>query len=131
MQTSKYGKSVLTKSPTRMLSFRCSGLEIARSAANRIKLALQQATLATYLPCTRFVSSAAIRGSISTAVHDLHFSKIRTVKLPVPGPTSRTTSEGRKFALSTMLWVIDKCQFLTRRGVACCEMSARPTPVQR
>lgn len=57
----------------------------------------------THFPCTRFVSSAAMRGSISTAVHCLHFSRMRTVRLPVPGPTSSTTSDGRKFALSTIL----------------------------
>jgi hypothetical protein len=45
-----------------------------------------------------------MRGSISTAVHDLHFSNILTVRFPVPGPTSRTTSVERKLALSTMLF---------------------------
>ena len=42
------------------------------------------------LPCTRFVTSAAIRGSSSTAMTFLAFSRILTVRLPVPGPTSRT-----------------------------------------
>lgn len=52
----------------------------------------------TYLPCTRFVSSAAMRGSISTAVQCFAFSNIRTVRFPVPGPTSRTLSVGRRLA---------------------------------
>lgn len=51
-----------------------------------------------HFPCTRFVSSAAMRGSISTAVTCFAFSNIRTVKFPVPGPTSRTLSVGRRFA---------------------------------
>lgn len=38
------------------------------------------------------------------AVHLLHCSKMRTVKLPVPGPTSRTMSEDFKEALSTIAW---------------------------
>lgn len=44
-----------------------------------------------------------MRGSISTATHFLTFSRIRTVRLPVPGPTSSTTSVGLRLALSTML----------------------------
>lgn len=93
----------MTKSPTRMLSFRCSGLmSMWRRQSPEEKNGSEDGFL-THFPCTRFVNSAAMRGSISTAVHDLHFSRIRTVRLPVPGPTSRTTSEGRRFALSTML----------------------------
>ena len=53
----------------------------------------------THVPCTRFITSAAIRGSISIAVTCLAFSKIFTVKFPVPGPTSRTLSVGLRFAL--------------------------------
>jgi hypothetical protein len=52
----------------------------------------------TYFPWTRFVSSAAMRGSISTAVQCFAFSNIRTVRFPVPGPTSRTLSVGRRLA---------------------------------
>ena len=52
----------------------------------------------THVPCTRFITSAAIRGSISTAVTFLAFSKILTVRLPVPGPTSSTLSVGLRFA---------------------------------
>jgi hypothetical protein len=63
----------------------------------------REKSVSTYLPCTRLLSSAAILGSISTAVQVLHFSRMRTVRLPVPGPISRTTSEGRRLALSTML----------------------------
>ena len=39
-----------------------------------------------------------MRGSISTAVQCFAFSNIRTVKFPVPGPTSRTLSVGRRLA---------------------------------
>ena len=52
----------------------------------------------TYLPWTRFVSSAAMRGSISTAVQCFAFSNIFTVRFPVPGPTSRTLSVGLRLA---------------------------------
>jgi hypothetical protein len=52
----------------------------------------------TYLPWTRFVSSAAMRGSISTAVQCFALSNISTVRFPVPGPTSRTLSVGRRLA---------------------------------
>jgi hypothetical protein len=48
----------------------------------------------THLPMNRFLTSAAMRGSISTATHFLTFSRMRTVRLPVPGPTSSTTSVG-------------------------------------
>lgn len=52
----------------------------------------------THFPMNRFLTSAAIRGSISTATHFLTFSRIRTVRLPVPGPTSSTTSVGLRNA---------------------------------
>ena len=52
------------------------------------------------LPCTRFVSSAAIRGSISTAITFRAFSKILTVRLPVPGPTSRTTYQSQRIFIA-------------------------------
>jgi hypothetical protein len=52
----------------------------------------------THVPCTRFITSAAIRGSISIAVTCFAFSKIFTVKFPVPGPTSKTLSVGLRFA---------------------------------
>ena len=55
----------------------------------------------TYLPWTRFVSSAAMRGSISTAVQCFALSSISTVRFPVPGPTSRTLSVGRRLA-----WIV-------------------------
>ena len=67
MHTSKYGSSVLITSP--------------RRTSNRF---------ASGLPCTRFVTSLAILGSSSTAMTFLAFSRILTVMLPVPGPTSRT-----------------------------------------
>ena len=67
MHTSKYGSSVLITSPKR--------------TSNRF---------ASGLPCTRFVTSLAILGSSSTAMTFLAFSRILTVMLPVPGPTSRT-----------------------------------------
>lgn len=54
--------------------------------------------IGTHFPWTRFVTSAAIRGSISTAVTCFAFSRIRTVRFPVPGPTSRTLSVGRRLA---------------------------------
>lgn len=50
------------------------------------------------LPCTRLVTSAAIRGSNSTAITFFAFSSIRTVKLPVPGPTSRTVCLDDQYA---------------------------------
>ncbi len=76
MHTSKYGSSALTKSPIMTSSLRCSGL-----------------------PCTRLVTSAAMRGSISTATTLRHASRMRTVRLPVPGPTSSTISVGLREAL--------------------------------
>ena len=96
MHTSKAGSSVLITSPNMTSSFFCSGV-----------------------PCTRFVTSAAILGSNSTQIHFLARSSIRTVRLPVPGPTfgilawfqvirltintpSSTTSVGFKYAFSTM-----------------------------
>lgn len=52
----------------------------------------------TNFPWTRFVTSAAMRGSISMAMTCFAFSRMRTVRFPVPGPTSRTLSVGRRFA---------------------------------
>ena len=53
--------------------------------------------LKIHLPCTRLVTSAAIRGSISIAVTCLAFSRLMLklegsvmVRFPVPGPTSST-----------------------------------------
>ena len=51
-----------------------------------------------YVPCTRFITSAAIRGSISIAVTCFACSRIFTVRFPVPGPTSSTFSVGFRFA---------------------------------
>ena len=92
MQTSKYGRVALTKSPIMISSFFCSGLATAGKPCdvNRSQF--------THFPWTRFVNSAAMRGSISTAVTCFAFSKMRTVRLPVPGPTSSTLSVGRKLA---------------------------------
>ncbi len=67
MQTSKYGSSVLITSPSMTSRRFCSGF-----------------------PCTRFVTSAAMRGSSSTAITFFAFSRIFTVRFPVPGPTSST-----------------------------------------
>jgi hypothetical protein len=68
IQTSKYGNSgIFTTSPMSTSSRFCSGF-----------------------PCTRLVTSAAIRGSSSTAMTFFAFSRIFTVKFPDPGPTSRT-----------------------------------------
>lgn len=58
----------------------------------------EEGEVRTYFPWTRFVNSAAMRGSISTAVTCFACSRMRTVKLPVPGPTSSTLSVGRRFA---------------------------------
>lgn len=58
--------------------------------------------LCSGVPCTRLVTSAAIRGSTSTQMHFFARSRIRTVRLPVPGPTSRTVSVGLRKAFSTM-----------------------------
>ena len=79
MQTSICGSSILMTSPIKTSNFLCSGL-----------------------PCTRLVTSAAILGSSSIQMHFFAFSKMRTVKLPVPGPTSRTVSVGLRKALSTI-----------------------------
>ena len=79
MQTSNCGRSVLITSPSMTSNFLCSGV-----------------------PCTRFVTSAAIRGSNSTHIHFFARSRMRTVRLPVPGPTSRTVSVGLRYAFSTM-----------------------------
>ena len=43
-----------------------------------------------------------ILGSNSTAITFFAFSNILTVRFPVPGPTSRTTSVGLRFAFATM-----------------------------
>jgi len=51
----------------------------------------------TYVPCTRFITSAAMRGSISIAVTCFAWSRILTVRFPVPGPTSSTLSVGFRF----------------------------------
>lgn len=92
MQTSKYGSVAFTKSPMMISSLRCSGL-----VRHGGQCGVQGEGEATHFPCTRFVSSAAIRGSISTAVTCFAFSSILTVRLPVPGPTSSTLSVGRRF----------------------------------
>lgn len=68
IHTSKYGSSVLITSPSIKLNLFSSGL-----------------------PCTLLVTSAAIRGSISTAMTLFALSRILTVKFPDPGPTSKTT----------------------------------------
>lgn len=80
MQTSKYGSSVFMTSP-RMTSRR----------------------FWAGVPWKRLVTSAAIRGSNSTAIVFLAFSKIFAVKFPVPGPISRTTSLCLRSALRTIL----------------------------
>ena len=46
----------------------------------------------TYVPCTRFITFAAMRGSISIAVACFACSRIFTVRFPVSGPTSSTLS---------------------------------------
>lgn len=94
MQTSKYGRSAFTKSPIISSNFRCSGLPHHQP----VSLATHHHHAGTHLPKTRFVTSLAIRGSISTATTFRHCSRIRTVKFPVPGPTSRTTSVCFRFA---------------------------------
>jgi hypothetical protein len=43
-----------------------------------------------------------MRGSISTAMHFLALERMRVVRLPVPGPTSRTMSDCLRFAFATM-----------------------------
>lgn len=89
------------KSPTTISSFRCSGLQIGK--INFHFLSRRLPTKCTHFPRTRLLNSAAIRGSISTATHFLHFCRILIVRLPVPGPTSSTMSELLRFALSTIL----------------------------
>ena len=93
IQTSKYGISALTKSPMITCSLFCSGLVSTCQNCTTMKPLFQ-----THVPCTRFITSAAILGSISIAVTCFDFSSILTVKFPVPGPTSRTLSVGFKFA---------------------------------
>ena len=83
-----------TKSPMMISSFLCSDLR----DESLIRYAQTHTNGSTHLPCTRFVNSAAMRGSISTAVTCFAFSNMRTVRLPVPGPTSSTLSVGRKLA---------------------------------
>ena len=83
--------STFTKSPITMLSFRCSGLLTHETFYGR-------ETAVTHFPWTLLTTSAAIRGSISTAVRCLAFSSILTVRLPVPGPTSRTRLVGYTLA---------------------------------
>lgn len=76
IRTSNSGSfSILITSPSRTSSFLCSAL-----------------------PCTRLVTSAAIRGSTSTAMTFLACSRMRIVRLPVPGPTSSTQSVGLRKA---------------------------------
>lgn len=99
----------MTKSPIMISSRRCSGLEcymgrffgFVRRAGWLGGSGAGFVDGKTYLPCTRFVSSAAIRGSISTAVQCFALFNISTVRFPVPGPTSRTLSVGRRFAWLT------------------------------
>lgn len=67
MQTSKYGSSVFITSP--------------RMTSKRFWYGVDW---------KRLVTSAAIRGSNSTAMHFFAFSRILAVKLPVPGPISKT-----------------------------------------
>lgn len=106
MQTSKNGNSALTKSPRMISSLRCSGLRMHETSISHGHLIEPQLNRAeTHFPCTRFVTSLAIRGSISTATTLRTCSRILTVKLPVPGPTSRTTSVGFKLAYrSKRVW---------------------------
>mmetsp|Transcript_14383 Transcript_14383/g.44895 ORF Transcript_14383/g.44895 Transcript_14383/m.44895 type:complete len:209 (-) Transcript_14383:105-731(-) len=88
--TSKKGCSALTKSPWMICSLGASGV-----------------------PCTRFCSSTTIRGSSSTATTRFATSSSLSVKLPVPGPTSHTTSVERTAAFSTIATVtsgfLSKC----------------------
>lgn len=79
-----------------------------------------------------------MRGSISTTVTFFAFSRMRTVRLPVPGPTSSTVSVGLRAALSTMPWATSgflricwpnfsvlKMGFFVVALVFCCECAAR------
>lgn len=102
MQTSKYGKSALTKSPMMISSFLCSGLGRFNNCTRVSRWR------STHFPWTRFVSSAAILGSISTAVTCFAFSRILTVRFPVPGPTSRTLSVGLRLACTIGLLTTKK-----------------------
>uniref|UniRef100_A0A0K8RA24 Hipothetical protein n=1 Tax=Ixodes ricinus TaxID=34613 RepID=A0A0K8RA24_IXORI len=79
---SKNGSSDLSTSPTRIWSLLC-----------------------IWVPWTRFCSSATRRVSTSQATTFLAFSSSLTVMLPVPGPTSRTTSVGRMADFSIMLLI--------------------------
>lgn len=75
--TSKKGSSLDSTSPTRIFSLLC-----------------------TQVDCTRFWSSATSLESTSQAITCLHWSSNLTVMLPVPGPTSSTTSVGLRLAWS-------------------------------
>ena len=59
-----------------------------------------------------------MRGSISTAVQCFAFSNIRTVRFPVPGPTSSTLSVGRRLACMTKnkfhIGIVEKGVFLKK-----------------
>jgi len=78
--TSKNGKSCFKTSPTTIVKFFLNGV-----------------------PWTRFSNSATSLVSTSQATTCLTpLSRILTVMFPVPGPTSRTTSEWCRLALSIM-----------------------------
>lgn len=96
----------MTKSPIMISSLRCSGLRFGKGEQGSASYSRSARTVdggkgeggGTHLPMKRFLTSAAMRGSISTATHFLTFSRMRTVRLPVPGPTSSTTSVGLRNA---------------------------------
>lgn len=74
--------------------------------ASKIEDEFEIGSKITYVPVTLFFSSATIRGSISKANNRFAFSKILTDKLPVPGPTSITVSDGFIAAFSTIEFMI-------------------------
>jgi hypothetical protein len=82
MHTSKRGSSGILITSPKMI---CKGE--GQSVLSHMHPVLPKLALSFFssgVPWTRFVSSAAIRGSISTAVQALHALRIIVVKFPVP-----------------------------------------------
>lgn len=72
--------------------------------------------LTTHVPSTRFITSRTIRVSSSTAITRFACSSRRTVRFPVPGPISRTTSVRFTAARSTIPCHMRCTRFFFRVG---------------
>ena len=72
-------------------SSRWNGVE-EKENGEKMKVRKLNMRVNTYIPCTHFVTSAAIRESISIAVICFACSRIFMVRFPVLGPTSSTLS---------------------------------------